>query len=102
MALKLLQRLGRGGVSRRRLPMEVLARLALGPKQWLTVVRVGKRVLLLGSSDHGPRLITEIRGEDRAAVLSEEPAAPAPGKTRGDPDLKRLLARLTLCLALIG
>jgi flagellar biosynthetic protein FliP len=98
LALKLLQRISRGGVSRRRLPMQVLDRFSLGPKQGLAVVRVGRRVLLLGATDHGIRLITEIRGEDRLAVLTEP--APEAAPRRGDPDLKRLLSRLTLGLVL--
>jgi flagellar biosynthetic protein FliP len=98
LALKLLQRLGKGGASRGKLPMHVLDRFALGPKQGLAVVRVGRRVLLVGTSDHGPRLITEIRGEDRLAVLADLPE-PVERK-RPDHDLRRLLSRLTLGIVL--
>ncbi len=93
LALKMLQRLGKGGPGRGKLPFQLLDRFALGPKQGLAVVRVGRRVLLLGTSDQGPRLITEIRGEDRLALLADDP--PAVPRAR-DHELRRLLSRLTL------
>ena len=95
LAIKLLHKLDRRGVGKGRVPMQILQRLPLGAKQGVVVVRVGQRVLVLGTSDQGPSLITELRREDRLAALAE-PAAPA-GTGRGkDPELKRLLSRLTL------
>jgi flagellar biosynthetic protein FliP len=95
LTLRLLRRLHGGGGSGR-VPVELVQRQALGPKQSLAVVRVGSRVLVLATSDHGARLLTELEGVDREAVLGD---APAP--SRRDPELRRLLSRLTLVLALV-
>lgn len=104
LAIKLLHRLDRRGVGRGRVPMQILQRLPLGAKQGMVVVRVGERVLVLGTSDQGPVLLTELRREDRLAALAEpEASALVPGK---DPELKRLLSRLSLfgllCVTLAG
>jgi len=97
LALRLIQRVGRSSARTGRLPIAVVQRQALGPKQGLAIVRVGRRVLVLATSDQSARLLTELRGEDRALALGErldDPPRPA-----GDPHLRRLLARLTLTLA---
>ncbi|MHB1328090.1 MAG: flagellar type III secretion system pore protein FliP [Gemmatimonadales bacterium] len=99
LALRLLQRLDRRGVTRGKIPMAVVQRMPLGPKQGLALVRLGRRVLLVGTSEQGPTLLTELRGEDRMAALGDQtvPAAqPAPIPAGKDLELKRLLSRLTL------
>ncbi len=101
LALRLLQRLDRRGVTRGKIPMAVVQRMPLGPKQGLALVRLGRRVLLVGTSEQGPTLLTELRGEDRVAALGDQavPAAePAPIPAGKDLELKRLLSRLTLGL----
>lgn len=102
LALRLLHRLERRGVGKGRLPMAVLQRLPLGTKQGLLLVRMGRRVLVLGTSDRGPSLLTELKGEERLAALGEAaPAAPTALEPRStDGELRRLFARLTLGLAL--
>ncbi len=95
LAIKLLHKLDRRGVGHGRVPMQILQRLPLGAKQGLVVVRVGQRVLVLGTSDHGPSLLTELRREDRLAALAE-PDAAEPMVRGKDPELKRLLSRLSL------
>ncbi len=105
LAIKLLHKLDRRGVGHGRVPMQILQRLPLGAKQGVVVVRVGQRVLVLGTSDQGPSLLTELRRDDRLAALADPNAGPAPVAGR-DPELKRLLSRLTLfglmVLALAG
>ena len=98
IALRLLGRLHRGGAGRGKLPLSVLQRHPLGPKQGIALVRVGRRVLVLATSGHGSRLLTELRGEDRLALVADDPP---PRPSRKDPELKQLLARLTLALALV-
>ncbi|MGE0555706.1 MAG: flagellar type III secretion system pore protein FliP [Gemmatimonadales bacterium] len=100
LALRLLKRIHGGYRGAPRLPFEIVQRHGLGPKQSLSVVRIGSRVLVLGMSDHGSRLLAELKGEDRATVLeARTPPGPKPGRSR-DPELRRLLSRLTLALAL--
>jgi len=98
LALRLLQRLQRGVSGRGRLPLAVLQRQALGPKQGIVLVRVGRRVLVLATSEHGARLLTELKGEDRIALLDEPAFAETP--SRRDPELKRFFAKLSLALLL--
>ena len=98
LALRLIQKVGRGSAGRGRLPMATLQRHPLGPKQGLALVRVGRRVLLLATSDQSTRLVIELRGEDRLLALGEgSDERPQP---RRDPQLARLLSRLTLTLVL--
>lgn len=99
MALRLLQRLDRRGVAHGKVPMSVIQRMALGPKQGVALLRLGRRVLVVGTSEQGPTLLTELRGEDRLAAIGDLPAADpdaAPIPARKDLELKRLLSRLTL------
>ncbi len=95
VALRLLKRLDRRSVGNGRVPIRILDRLPLGAKQGLVVVQMGRRVLVLSSSEQGPRLLTELRGEDRLAALEVEQPKP---KSAKDPELRRLLSRLTLSL----
>ncbi len=98
LVLRLLKRLHAGGAPTGVLPLDVLDRKPLGPKQGLLLVRVGERVLLLATGDQGVRLITEVRGDDRDRILA--PAARGGDRTRADHEFRRLLGRLTLALAL--
>lgn len=98
LVLRLLRRLHAGGSPTGVLPLEVLDRKPLGPKQGLLLIRVGERVLLLATGDQGARLITEVRGDDRDRILA--PAARAGDRGRADHEFRRLLGRLTLVLAL--
>ncbi|MGE0443263.1 MAG: flagellar type III secretion system pore protein FliP [Gemmatimonadales bacterium] len=101
LALRLLHRLDRSGAGRgrSRIPLSVIQRLPLGAKQSVSLVRVGRRVLVVGQSERGPALLTELKGEDRLTALGDAPAETAV-PARRDPELKRLLSRLTLGLAL--
>jgi flagellar biosynthesis protein FliP len=56
-------------------PVELLRRVATGPRQGVGLLRVGGRVLVLSLGEDGARLLTELDGPDREAALG---AAPAP------------------------
>ena len=77
-ALKVLQRFAPGAARSggKGLRMEVVQRLALGPKQGIAVVRVGERLLAVSMGDGGVRLLQEL-GEAEAAAAVTEPARPA-------------------------
>jgi flagellar biosynthesis protein FliP len=59
--------------------MEVLGRLALGPRQGMAVVRVGGRTVALSTGDGGVRRLFDIEAEDTgpAEGVIALPAAPA-------------------------
>jgi flagellar biosynthetic protein FliP len=109
LAMHLLRRaqagalLGGGGHG---LPLKVLRRVPLGPKQGVALLQVGERVLLVSVADGGAHLLAELGAEEREQAL----AAQAPSKAiaafrrprRGfAPILGRLLV-LTALLAAAG
>jgi len=59
-----------------RLRMEVVQRIALGPKQGIAVVRIGGNVVAVSMGDGGIRPLLELDGEDREVILAA--AAPVP------------------------
>jgi flagellar biosynthetic protein FliO len=67
--------LGSGGA------MEVLARLPVGAKQQLVLVRLGRRVLLLGVSPERMTMLCEVDDADQAATLLGEVASVRPGSS---------------------
>jgi flagellar biosynthetic protein FliP len=61
LALKLLRRFAPGtGTAAGRVPMTVLRRLPLGPRQGIAVVQLDSRVLAVSVGDGGVRLLTEL------------------------------------------
>jgi flagellar biosynthesis protein FliP len=59
--LKRIQGAGAGtGVS---VPLQVLKRISIGPKQGVVLLRVGERVLVLSTHDKGSQLLTELTDE---------------------------------------
>jgi flagellar biosynthetic protein FliP len=77
--LKLLQRYAPGGarVGGKGLRMEVVQRLAIGPKQGIAVVRVGEKLLAVSMGEGGVRLLQELDGVQAELAVVEEPAQPA-------------------------
>lgn len=79
---------GRGGLLRARtsIPLAVVGRQSLGGRTSVALVAVGERRLLLGVSEHGVTLLTEVE---------PEPAEPAADRTQREvldhAELERLL-----------
>jgi flagellar biogenesis protein FliO len=78
VVLRVLKRFApHAGGGRGRLPMEVVQRLPIGPRQSIAVVRIGERVLAVAIGADGMQTLTEIEGDDRATVLDAS-VAPTP------------------------
>ncbi|HEX6632051.1 MAG TPA: flagellar biosynthetic protein FliO, partial [Gemmatimonadaceae bacterium] len=74
VALRLVRRLAGGTAGGRgRVPLEVVQRLALGPKQGIAVVRIGERLLAVSLGEGGIRPLAEL-GEAERALLAAGPA----------------------------
>jgi flagellar biosynthesis protein FliP len=87
---RLLQRFaGRIGSGRTKLPLEVLQRVALGPKQGVAIVRIGDRALAVSMGEGGVRALMELDDETRRALeASVEPQVKA---LRPMPDFRAAL-----------
>ncbi len=87
---RLLQRFaGRIGSGRTKLPLEVLQRVALGPKQGVAIVRIGDRALAVSMGEGGVRTLLELDEETRRAL--EAPADPQIPAIRPMPDFRAAL-----------
>jgi flagellar biosynthesis protein FliP len=87
---RLLQRFaGRIGSGRTKLPLEVLQRVALGPKQGVAIVRIGDRALAVSMGEGGVRTLLELDEETRRAL--EAPAEPQVPAIRPLPDFRAAL-----------
>ena len=74
--------------------VEVLSRQALGRTSGVAVVRVTGRVLLLGVSDHGVRVLTELEpGEDTPPEVGQLSASPRAQPTNLLDALRELTVR---------
>lgn len=56
--------------------IDVIAQRTLQPKQSLYVVRVGRTLVLVGSSDQGLQMITELKDESLQQLLDEQRSVP--------------------------
>lgn len=71
ISLKLLQRLAPGTTRGRvRIPMEVVQRLSLGPKQGIAVVRIGERYVAVSLGEGGVRRLYALTDEEAASVAT--------------------------------
>src|SRR5690606_41643411 len=76
LGARLVQRVsGRLGSGRSRLPLEVVQRVPLGPRQGLAIVRIGDRALAVSIGEGGVRTLLELDGTTLAAL--EAPVEPA-------------------------
>jgi flagellar biosynthetic protein FliP len=83
IALKLLRRFAPTSTSGARVRMEVVQRLALGPKQGIAVIRVGERFVAVSVGDGGIRRLFELEdGEVAANAKREEGNDPKDGSPR--------------------
>ncbi len=88
-----LKRFSVGAMSpRTRVPVEVVQRIALGPKTGLAVVRVGERVMAVSVGDGGIRPLFELEESDRQRVIATSTIAmPVLSSTDAGAALARLL-----------
>jgi flagellar biosynthesis protein FliP len=74
VTLRLLRRITTLGASgRTRLPMEVVQRLALGPRQGIAVVRIGSSVVAVSVGEGGIRPLVELKEEDCQTLTASAP-----------------------------
>lgn len=85
IALKLLRKFAPTSTGNARLKMEVVQRLALGPKQGIAVVRVGERVVAVSVGDGGVNRLFELEQSELTQPQSETMtmvrAMPAPARS---------------------
>lgn len=99
IAMWLLRRLAPGAVlAGRGLPLRVLQRTSLGPKQGVALLQVGERVLVVSTAEAGASLLAELEGGDRERVLASAaalgafaPSALPAARAAGASDLRTLL-----------
>jgi len=75
LCLWALKRWGTGALTGRqpRLPVEVVQRVALGPKAGLAVVRVGEKVMAMSVGEGGIQPLFELDERDRQRVIATSP-----------------------------
>jgi flagellar biosynthetic protein FliP len=74
VALKLLRRFAPTSTNGARLRMEVMQRLALGPKQGIAVIRVGERIVAVSVGDGGVHRLFEMEETELGVTQSATPA----------------------------
>ena len=75
LSLKLLQRLAPGSTRGKvRIPMEVVQRLSIGPKQGVAVVRIGTRFIAVSIGEGGMRHLVELGDEEAATIAASSPS----------------------------
>jgi flagellar biosynthetic protein FliP len=83
VAVKLLQRLQAGpSAAGRGVPIRLVQRVMIGPKQGVAVLKVGERVLLVSLAESGIRLLTELDRATFPQAFPEAPEANAPASGR--------------------
>lgn len=76
LGLRLLRGLAPGALRRHcDVPLALLKRIPVGPRQSVAVVRVADRVLVVAVGDSGGSLLVELDGPDRALALQDDAAA---------------------------
>jgi flagellar biosynthetic protein FliP len=89
VALKLLRKFAPTSTTGARLRMEVVQRLALGPKQGIAVIRVGDRHVAVSVGDGGIPRLFELEPGEVADARTADGAASVPAQAR--PDFKSAL-----------
>lgn len=98
--LWLVKRLTGGGVAGRgALPLEVLGRAAVGPRQGVTALRVGRRVVLISVGDGGVRPLLEMPESEWSDAVEE---AHATGGSAMHEFRARLLRSLRASASIVG
>jgi len=66
---------GQSAGAQTRVRLEVVQRIALGPKQGIAVVRIGQSAVAVSLGEGGIRPLLQVEGEDLQAILAAAPAA---------------------------
>ena len=70
VAAKLLRKFAPGSIAgRARLPMEVVQRLAISPRQGIALVRLGDRVVAVSTGEGGVRTLFELTDDERRRAI---------------------------------
>jgi flagellar biosynthetic protein FliP len=81
ITLHFLRRLtGQVGGGNGHLPLAVLQRVAITPRQALALVRVRERVIVVSSGEGGVRLLLELEGDDARSLLASTTEGVAPSR----------------------
>ena len=89
VALKLLRKFAPTSTTGAKLRMEIVQRLALGPKQGIAVIRVGERLVAVSVGEGGINRLFELEPEEVANIDQATTKASAPSAPR--PDFKSAL-----------
>lgn len=81
--------------------LEVMERVATGPRQGVVLLRAGDRLLVVGTGDSHTTLLGELDGAVRDGVFADARAARPAGRSGASP-LGRFGAKLGLALALVA
>ncbi len=74
-----------------RVPMRLLKRMSVGPKQGVGLLQVGDRVLVISLGDGGTHLLTELDDPELKAELAEPAEPPAHQRMLASKRVKRLM-----------
>ncbi len=72
-------------------PLRLLKRTPLGPRQGVGLLQVGNRVIVVSMGESGSRYLTELEGEDLVGVLEDSKPEAGKGTARGRGLLGKLL-----------
>jgi flagellar biosynthetic protein FliP len=100
VSLKLLRRFAPTSSAGGRLRMEVVQRLALGPKQGIAVVRVGERVVALSVGDGGVRRLFDLEEGEVGAGRGDLTASVSRPRVDFGTALRGALKTAGLCVVL--
>ena len=88
-----------------RVPLQVLQRVALGPRQSIAVVRIGDQHVAVSVGEGGVRLITHVAGADEADKADRSPSVAGDGDeppSQRSALFQRLLSAATRAPVVIG
>jgi len=89
LSLRFLRRFApNGGAADGKMPLEVVQRLSLSPKQGIAIVRIGARLVAVSMGDGGVRALVELDGASTPASATagmSAAAMPTPFMRRGAP-----------------
>ncbi|MDQ8153277.1 MAG: flagellar type III secretion system pore protein FliP [Gemmatimonadota bacterium] len=84
LALRYLKRFAPGGAGADKVPLEVVQRLSLSPKQGIAIVRIGERLVAVSMGDGGVRALVELDAP-AAQAAATSPLSLSPTLRRSAP-----------------